>query len=155
MFSNASFFKNGAPEGSAFVSIDRMGYGKSSYVSPEKFSYQDMVDDAKAIIDKFSLTKIFVMAHSAGGPNGLILAAALAQPGSKTEVLGVGILAGETEYTVEGAPQVPGNIKCFMGTCVGGCCIPGTAVGAFPNPDTVYSPSVTTLVSFKGSTSYC
>jgi hypothetical protein len=95
------------------------------------------------------------MAHSAGGPNGLILAAALAQPGSKTEVLGVGILAGETEYTVEGAPQVPGNIKCFMGTCVGGCCIPGTAVGAFPNPDTVYSPSVTTLVSFKGSTSYC
>ena len=53
MFSNASFFKNGAPEGSAFVSIDRMGYGKSSYVSPEKFSYQDMVDDAKAIIDKF------------------------------------------------------------------------------------------------------
>ena len=68
MFSNTSFFKNGAPEGSAFVSIDRMGYGKSSYVSPEKFSYQDMVDDAKAIIDKFSLTKIFVMAHSAEAP---------------------------------------------------------------------------------------
>ena len=50
MMSNAKFFKGGAPDGCAYISIDRMGYGKSSYVSPSKFSYSDVVDDAGAIV---------------------------------------------------------------------------------------------------------
>ena len=57
MMSNAKFFKGGAPDGCAYISIDRMGYGKSSYVSPSKFSYSDVVDDAGAIVDKFSFTQ--------------------------------------------------------------------------------------------------
>jgi pimeloyl-ACP methyl ester carboxylesterase len=124
MMSNAKFFKGGAPDGCAYISIDRMGYGKSSYVSPSKFSYSDVVDDAGAIVDKFSLTEVYLMAHSAGSPNALNVASAWSSPDNGPTVKGVGILAGETEYTVEGAPQTPGGVKCFMGGCVGGCCVP-------------------------------
>ena len=74
MMSNAKFFKGGAPDGCAYISIDRMGYCKSSYVSPSKFSYSDVVDDAGAIVDKFSLTEVYLMAHSAGSPNALNVA---------------------------------------------------------------------------------
>jgi pimeloyl-ACP methyl ester carboxylesterase len=78
------------------------------------------VEDVKAVTAKLGVDKFFLMAHSAGGPNALNVAAAL----GPSRVLGLGVLAGETEYTKEGAPQVPGGVKCFMGTCVGGCCIP-------------------------------